>query len=104
MQRYAFKMALNPGAADEYRRRHDAIWPELTALIKAKGVSNYSIFLDPETNTLFACLERPERHGMDDLPLDPVMRRWWASMTDIMAANPDGSPVTAPLIEMFHLD
>ncbi len=104
MQRYAFKMVLNPGAAQEYRRRHDAIWPELAALIKAKGVSNYSIFLDPETNTLFACLERPERHGMDDLPLDPVMRRWWASMTDIMAANPDGSPVTAPLIEMFHLD
>ena len=104
MQRYAFKMALNPGAADEYRRRHDAIWPELTALLRAKGVRNYSIFLDPETNTLFACLERPGSHRMDDLPLEAVMRRWWASMKDIMAAHSDGSPVTAPLIEMFHLD
>jgi L-rhamnose mutarotase len=104
MPRLAFKMFLNPGASHEYRRRHDAIWPELTGLLKARGVSNYSIFLDPETNVLFAYVERPERHGMDDLPLDPVMRRWWAFMKDIMAANPDGSPKTAPLVEMFHLD
>ncbi len=43
MPRHAFKMFLNPGAAHEYRRRHDAIWPELAALLKAKGVANYSI-------------------------------------------------------------
>lgn len=104
MPRYAFKMVLNPGAAHEYGRRHDAIWPELKTLLKEKGVANYSIFLDPETNTLFACLERPDRHSMHELPLDPVMRRWWAYMRDIMAANADGSPVTAPLVEVFHLD
>ncbi len=104
MQRYAFKMFLNPGGAHEYRRRHDAIWPELKALLKEKRVANYSIFLDPETNTLFACLERPDHHRMDELALDPVMRRWWAHMKDIMAANADGSPRTAPLVEMFHLD
>src|SRR3974390_2056111 len=104
MQRYAFKMFLNPGGAQETRRRHDAIWPELKALLAAKGVRNYSIFLDYDTNTLFAYLERPERHRMDDLPLHPVMQRWWAHMKDIMAANPDGSPVTAPLVEMFHLE
>ena len=66
MQRYAFKMFLNPGQAHEYRRRHDAIWPELKALLGETGVRNYSIFLDPETNTLFAYLERPNDHGMDD--------------------------------------
>ena len=104
MPRHAFKMFLNPGEAHEYRRRHDTIWPELAALLKAKGVANYSIFLDPETNVLFAYLERAEHHGMDDLPLDSVMQRWWAYMKDIMAANPDGSPVTAPLDEVFHLD
>jgi L-rhamnose mutarotase len=103
MPRYAFKMMLNPGEAHEYRRRHDEIWPELLALLKAKGVSNYSIHLDPDTNILFAYLERAEHHTMDELPLDPVMRRWWAHMKDIMAVNPDGSPVTAPLVEMFHL-
>jgi len=104
MQRYAFKMFLNPGETHEYRRRHDAIWPELKALLGQSGVSNYSIFLDPDTNTLFAYLERADDHRMNEVTKHPVMQRWWAHMKDIMAANPDGSPVTAPLIEMFHLD
>ena len=104
MQRHAFKMFLNPGEADEYRRRHDAIWPELKTLLAETGVRNYSIFLDPETNILFACLERAEGHRMDDLPAHPVMRRWWAFMRDIMAANPDGSPVTVELSQVFHLE
>ena len=104
MPRYAFKMFLHPGQRDEYKRRHDQIWPELTALIKQAGVANYSIHLDAETNTLFAYLERPERHGMDALAADPVMRRWWARMRDIMAANPDGSPVAVPLEELFYME
>ena len=104
MQRYAFKMFLHPGEAHEYRRRHEAIWPELKALIREKGVRNYSIHLDPESYLLFAYLERADDHGMDELTKDPVMRRWWEFMKDIMAANPDGSPVTAPLVEMFHME
>ena len=103
MQRYAFKMFLNPGCADEYKRRHEAIWPELCTLLKQAGIANYSIHLDPETNALFAYLERRADHRMDDLPRHEVMRRWWDHMKDIMAANPDGSPVSAPLVEMFHL-
>ena len=97
-------MFLHPGQAEEYRRRHDAIWPELKALLREKGVRNYSIWLDPETHVLFATLERPNDHGMDDLPGHAVMRRWWEHMKDIMVANPDGSPATAPLAEMFHLE
>jgi L-rhamnose mutarotase len=104
MQRLAFKMFLNPGQAEEYRRRHEAIWPELQALLGEAGVRNYSIYFDPETNTLFAYLERADGHGMDDLPRHLVMRRWWDHMRDIMAARPDGSPVTAPLVEVFHMD
>ncbi len=104
MPRYAFKMFLNAGQREEYKRRHDLIWPELKALLKQAGVSNYSIHLDEQTNILFAYLERSERHGMDDLPSQPVMRRWWAHMKDIMAANADGSPVTVTLDEMFYLE
>jgi L-rhamnose mutarotase len=104
MERYAFKMFLNPGRAEEYRRRHDAIWPELEALLGAAGVRNYSIFLDSETNVLFAYLERVDDHRMAALSQHPVMRRWWDYMRDIMRANPDGSPVTAPLVEVFHMD
>ena len=103
MQRHAFKMLLNPGCAEEYKRRHDAVWPELAQLLRESGISNYSIHLDEETFTLFAYLERRDGHRMDALPAHPVMRRWWDHMKDIMRANPDGSPVALPLAEMFHL-
>ena len=104
MQRYAFKMLINPGEAHEYRRRHDAIWPELKTLLSEAGIRNYSIHLDPDTNVLFGYLERSDDHSMNDLPKHPVMQRWWAHMKDIMAFNPDGSPASVPLVEMFHLD
>ena len=103
MQRHAFKMYLNPGCEAEYIRRHDEIWPELVALLRETGISNYSIHLDHETNTLFGYLERRDDHGMDDLPAHPVMRRWWAHMADLMAVHPDNAPVAVPLIPMFHL-
>ena len=104
MGRIAFKMKLNPGQAEEYRRRHDAIWPELTSLLRGSGISDYSIFLDSDTDILFATLLRADDHRMDDLPKHPVMRRWWDHMKDIMATNRDGSPAVAPLAPMFHLD
>jgi L-rhamnose mutarotase len=96
-------MHLHPGMVDEYRRRHDEIWPELASLLKEVGISDYSIWLDEDTNTLFAILKRPADHRMADLPASPVMRRWWDYMKDIMASEPDGTPVSKPLTEMFHL-
>ena len=103
MQRYTFRMFLKPGMEAEYRRRHDALWPELAALLKDAGISNYSIHLDRDTNILFAYLERASDHRMDDLPKHPVMQRWWQYMKDIMRTNADGSPVAEPLTELFHL-
>ncbi|MDP5306618.1 L-rhamnose mutarotase [Paracoccus spongiarum] len=103
MQKHAFRMMLKPGMAEEYRRRHDAIWPELVALLKAAGVEDYSIHLDPQTDALFGVLWRREDHGMEDLPAHPVMRRWWAHMADIMETHPDDRPVVVPLATMFHL-
>lgn len=104
MKRIAFRMQLNPLQADVYRARHDAIWPELVALLKDAGISDYSIFLDPETNALFAVLRRTDDHDMDELPQHEVMRRWWAFMGDVMDTNPDSSPVVVPLDPMFHMD
>jgi len=103
MQKYAFRMMLMPGMEAEYRRRHDAIWPELVLLLKEAGVEDYSIHLDPETNALFGVLWRRDDHGMEDLPAHPVMRRWWAHMADLMATHPDNEPVAVPLVPMFHL-
>lgn len=102
MNRFAFKMNLYPGMADEYKRRHDAIWPELAELLRDAGISNYSIHLDADSNTLFGYLERSDKHGMDSLPDHPVMKKWWAYMGDIMATNADGSPIAIPLAEMFY--
>lgn len=104
MEQIAFKMRLNAGQAKEYKRRHDEIWPELSALLRQSGVSDYSIFLDPETNTLFAVLRRTPDHRMDSLPKETVMRRWWDYMKDIMAYNSDGTPQVTPLEPMFHMD
>jgi L-rhamnose mutarotase len=103
MQRHAFKMQLNRGMEAEYIRRHAEIWPELVSLLQETGISNYSIHLDRETMVLFGYLERRDDHRMDDLPDHPVMRKWWAHMGDIMATNPDGSPVAIALEETFHM-
>lgn len=103
MEKYAFKMRLDPGQREAYQRRHDAIWPELVALLKAAGVSDYSIHLDEETNTLFGVLWRTTPHGMDALPQDPVMQKWWAHMADIMETYASNEPVVVPLVTLFHM-
>lgn len=102
-EKVAFAMRLHPGREDEYRRRHDAIWPELAAALRDAGVSDYSIHLDPESRTLFAVLWRRREHGMDALPSLPVMRRWWDHMADLMEVDASNAPVTRPLRTMFHL-
>jgi L-rhamnose mutarotase len=96
-------MQLHPGQTEEYKRRHDELCPELAELLRETGVRNYSIFLDEETLVLFGVLdiEQPER--LDDLPAHPVMQRWWAYMADIMESNPDHSPISMPLREVFYL-
>lgn len=103
MEKYAFTMKLNPGQAAEYTRRHDAIWPELVALLRAAGVRDYSIHLDRDTGILFAVLWRAQDHGMDALPDHPVMQRWWAHMADIMQTGADNAPLTTPLETVFHM-
>jgi L-rhamnose mutarotase len=102
--RIAFKMKLLPGCAAEYRKRHDAIWPELITLLKNCGVSNYSIFLDPSSLELVGILTAPAPSALDALPSHPVMKKWWASMRDIMETNPDNSPVSVALKEVFYLE
>ncbi|MEJ6387924.1 L-rhamnose mutarotase [Gymnodinialimonas ulvae] len=103
MEKFAFKMQLNPGCAEEYINRHDEIWPELVTLLRKAGVSDYSIHLDEETDILFGVLWRTDDHGMDTLPEHEVMQRWWAHMADIMQTAPDNAPVAKPLRPMFHM-
>ena len=103
MQRIAFKMKLFNGCEEEYKRRHDALWPELQSLLKQAGIKDYSIFLDEATNTLFGYLTIADKTKLDELPNEPIMKKWWAYMKDIMEANEDNSPVNTPLKEVFYL-
>jgi L-rhamnose mutarotase len=104
MKRYAFKMILKPGCKDEYRKRHDEIWPELAELIRSTGVCDYAIFLDESTNILFAVQKQSGEESSQDLGENPVVKKWWAYMADIMETNPDNSPVAIPLEEVFYLE
>ena len=104
MKRFAFKMKLKPGFKEEYIRRHNAIWPELKTLLTESGVRDYTIFLDTETNTLFAIQKQEGEKSSQDLGKNPVVQKWWASMAKLMDTNPDLSPVSIPLEEVFHLD
>jgi len=104
MKRVAFKMQLNEGQKEAYIKRHDEIWPELKQLLKEAGVSEYSIFLDEETNTLFAFQKVSSEGGSQDLGQTEVVQKWWKFMSDIMETNPDDSPVVVSLEEVFYLD
>jgi L-rhamnose mutarotase len=103
MKRIAFKMNLIKGYEEVYEKRHDEIWPELKLLLKQKGIKEYSIFLDEETNALFAYLLIDDATRLDDLPNEPELQKWWAYLRDIMETNEDNSPVTTPLREVFYL-
>ena len=104
MQRCAFTMRIKPGFEAEYRKRHDQIWPELSRLLHAAGIRDYSIYLDKNTGMLFAVHKLTDNNTNEDLPNHPLMKKWWAYMADIMETNPDNSPVSHPLEEVFHTD
>lgn len=104
MEKIAFVMTLKPGFEAEYKKRHDELWPELAVELKKAGISDYSIYLHPQSLKLFAVLKRTHNHTMDNLPETPAVKKWWAYMADIMDTNPDNSPVVEPLDQVFHFE
>ena len=104
LEKHGFTMRLNPGMAEEYKLRHDEIFPGLVALLHEAGVSDYSIFLDEATDTLFGVMWRRRDHSLAALPGHPVMQKWWAHMADIMATNSNNEPVSADLRLVFHME
>jgi L-rhamnose mutarotase len=104
MIRKAFLMTLKPGNQTAYERRHNPIWGELEAVLKAHGVHNYSIFLNRQTDSLFAYAEIESEALWSQIAATDVCQRWWAYMTDLMKTNADNSPAAVPLDEVFHLD
>lgn len=97
-------MKLKPGVIAEYKRRHDEIWPELQKELGAAGISDYSIFFDEETLTLFATQKLADNNSASRLPHLPIVKKWWDYMAPLMEVHADNSPVATPLKEVFHLD
>ena len=104
MKREAFKMFLKPGCEAEYEKRHNAIWPELKKLLSENGVCDYSIYWDKDTNILFASQKVQGEESSQDMGSNPIVQKWWAYMADIMETNPDNSPVSFPLKEVFRME
>jgi len=103
-KRVAFKMKLKPGFVEEYKKRHEQLWPDLRKLLKNSGVSEYSIFFDEETNFLFAFQKQAGERGSQDLGKEEIVQKWWKYMADVMETNPDHSPISLPLEEVFYME
>ncbi len=104
MKRNAFTMKLKAGNEAEYKLRHDVIWPDLHKELQAAGVSDYSIYLDAQTLTLFAFQKLTDNNTADNLKHTAIVKKWWAYMADLMEVNADNSPVVGKLAEVFHMD
>jgi L-rhamnose mutarotase len=98
--RRAWIMTLKPGCEAEYKRRHDALWPELADAIRAGGVTSFSIFR--HGLTLFAYQEFDPAAAPAEPA--PVMWRWWREMAGLMETEADARPRRTALEEVFHLD
>lgn len=104
MIRKAFKMKIYEGQKDEYIKRHNELWEEMKEMIHNHGGHNYSIFLDEETNILYGYIEIESEELWAKSANTPINRKWWDFMADIMETNPDNSPVSTDLLDVFHLD
>ncbi len=88
----------------EYARRHNPIWRELEDTLLAHGVRTYSIYVDPGTSELFAYAEIESEERWAAVASTDVCRRWWRHMRELMPSNPDDSPVSTELREVFHIE
>lgn len=104
MSRFGFKMQLVRGQKEEYKKRHDEIWPELLSVLRQHGIHDYTIFLDEETCSLFALQNRQDDRKADAVVSSEVLQRWFRHMDGLLEMNPDGTPRVRSLTELFHMD
>ncbi|WP_137664496.1 L-rhamnose mutarotase [Enterococcus hulanensis] len=103
MIKKAVRMKPYPGLKEEYAKRHNELWPEMKKMLKDHGAKSYSIFFDPETNYLFGYLEIEDEERWAQTADTEINRKWWDFMADVMETNPDNSPVTVDLEQVFEL-
>ena len=109
MRRFGQVLGLDINKLDEYKRHHEAIWPEITDAIRIAGIRNYSIFY--LKGQLFGYYEYvgPDDEfdaRMQTLAGAPRMREWWDLMEAMQIPDPDREPATwwSEAEELFHQD
>ena len=102
--RKSFVMQLKPGKQEEYRASHnEGFWPEMGIMLKAHGAHNYHIALLEESNLLFAYVEIENEELWAKVKDTEICKKWWAWMEEYIVFNPDHTPFSTPLKEMFFL-
>lgn len=102
MERYSWSARIRPGMLAEYIRRHDAIWPEMTALLNQAGIRNYTIW--HQGDQLFGYYECDSiEQAMQVQGQSPVVARWNDYMQDVMVVQLDDSGAgPQPLRQVFY--
>lgn len=102
--RKSIVMQLKPGKQEEYRASHnEGFWPEMGIMLKAHGAHNYHIALLEESNLLFAYVEIENEELWAKVKDTEICKKWWAWMEEYIVFNPDHTPFSTPLKEMFFL-
>ena len=104
MIRKSFRMTLKEGVIDEYKKKHDEVWPEISKALTNAGVTNYSIYFDKKDNTLIEYMELKENNTFDKLEELDILKKWNVYMKDLLVtiSEDDATPVVNELAEVFH--
>ena len=104
MIRKSFRMTLKDGKIDEYKKKHDEVWPEISKALTNAGVTNYSIYFDKKDNTLIEYMELKDQNTFDELEKLDILKKWNIYMKDLLVtkSKEDATPVVNELTEVFH--
>lgn len=102
LQRFAWKARIKPGTEGDYKKRHDEIWPEMTAVLNEAGIHNYSIWLSG--TDLFGYYECADiAHATEVQGNSPVVDRWNVYMKDILIMDFDPETGTTPPLKLMFV-
>ena len=104
MIRRSFRMTLKEGKLEEYKKKHDEIWPELSDVLTSLGITNYSIYFNSKDNTLIEYMELTDDNKFDQMEDIDIVKKWNIYMKDLLVTKSptDASPIVDELIEVFH--
>ena len=99
-----WKARLLPGKKDEYVRRHDEIWPEMTELLNQAGIHNYTIWCDGEQLFGYYEADKGVAFAAEVQSTSPIVARWGEYMKDVMVSEIDPATGTHYQLEQvfFH--